>query len=195
MASTTLKILKSGFIPEITSNSLAHTQKPPLISWTLQSAWSHMNSSQIFSSNLLSSSLSYLHWNSFHPTQIFLSLPYGEFPMARRNCSSLNSYDAFSEVILQAFLKWGYGKASLLRAQQQARLVPTTCLLATYDNLQAPPTSSTSDNPMTTIFHNSPTSLRKPSDLQHGHDPLVHPRHLKPYQPAILCAAHLWNQS
>ena len=82
-----------------------------------------------------------------------------------------------------------------LRAQQQARLVPTTCLLATYDNLQAPPTSSTSDNPMTTIFHNSPTSLRKPSDLQHDHDPLVHPRHPKPYQPAILCVAHLWNQS
>ena len=83
------------------------------------------------------SSLSYLHRNSSHPTHVFSSLPYGEFLRVRRNCSTLESFDHFSEIILEAFIHRGYDRASLDRARQQARTKDRSSLLETYANLQA----------------------------------------------------------
>ena len=50
------------------------------------------------------SSLSYLHRDSCHPTHVFQSLPYGEFLRVRRNCSTLSSFNHFSDIILEAIL-------------------------------------------------------------------------------------------
>ena len=89
------------------------------------------------------SSLSYLQRNSCHPTHVFQALPYGEFLRVRRNCSTLDSFDHFSDIILEAFIQRGYERASLLRAQAQARGVDRPSLLAHYADLQ---TSQRTDN-------------------------------------------------
>ena len=83
------------------------------------------------------SSLSYLHRNSSHPPHVFTSLPFGEFLRVKRNCSTLESFDHFSEIILEAFIHHGYDRASLDRARQQARIKDRSSLLETYANLQA----------------------------------------------------------
>ena len=83
------------------------------------------------------SSLSYLHRLSSHPSHVFQSLPYGEFLRVRRNCSNLESFDRFSETILEAFILWGYNRASLNRARDQARAIDRHTLLDSYANLQA----------------------------------------------------------
>ena len=83
------------------------------------------------------SSLSYLHRLSSHPSQVFQSLPYGEFLRVRRNCSNLESFDRFSETILEAFILRGYNRASLNRAHDQARAIDRHTLLDSYANLQA----------------------------------------------------------
>ena len=49
-------------------------------------------------------SLSYLERTSFHPNHTFTSLPYGEFVRARRNCSTAEAYEIFSQKIKSAFL-------------------------------------------------------------------------------------------
>ena len=89
------------------------------------------------------SSLSYLQRNSCHPTHVFQALPYGEFLRVCRNCSTLDSFDHFSDIILEAFIQRGYDRASLLRAQAQARGVDRPSLLAHYADLQ---TSQRTDN-------------------------------------------------
>ena len=43
-------------------------------------------------------SLSYLHRDPCHPTLVFQSLPYGEFLRVRRNCSTLSSFNHFSDI-------------------------------------------------------------------------------------------------
>ena len=83
------------------------------------------------------SSLSYLHRNSCHPTHVFQALPYREFLRVRKNCSTLDSFDHFSDIILEAFTQRGNDSASLLRAQSQARGVDRPSLLAHYANLEA----------------------------------------------------------
>ena len=57
------------------------------------------------------SSLSYLHRDSCHPTHIFQALPYGEFLRVCRNCSTFGSFDHFTEIILEAFILRGYNRA------------------------------------------------------------------------------------
>ena len=82
------------------------------------------------------SSLSYLHRDSSHPTHVFQALPYGEFLRVRRNCSTISSFNRFSDIILEAFVQRGYDRVSLLRAQEQARSVERHSLLEPYANLQ-----------------------------------------------------------
>ena len=84
------------------------------------------------------SSLSYLHRDSSHPTHIFQALPYGEFIRVRRKCSTLSSFDHFSDIILEAFIRQGYNRDSLLRAREQARGTDRSSLLESYANLQVP---------------------------------------------------------
>ena len=67
------------------------------------------------------SSLSYLHQIPSHPTHVFQSLPHGEFLRVCRNCTHLNTFNHNAEIIFQAFIKQGYDRASLIRAQYQAR--------------------------------------------------------------------------
>ena len=88
------------------------------------------------------SSLSYLHRTSSHPTHVFQSLPYGEFLRVRRNCTHLDTFDHYAEVLLQAFIKRGYDRASLIRARDQARSKDRTSLLAPYANLQTQDTTT-----------------------------------------------------
>ena len=82
-------------------------------------------------------SLSFLHRHSSHPSHVFNSLPYGEFLRVRRNCSTRQSFEHFSEIILEAFIHRGYDRASLDGARQQARTIDRSSLLETYANLQA----------------------------------------------------------
>ena len=95
------------------------------------------------------SSLSYLHRTSSHPTHVFKSLPYGEFLRVRRNCTHLDSFDHFAEILLQAFVDRGYDRASLIRARDQARSKNRSTLLASYANPQVQNTSNanTSNSP------------------------------------------------
>ena len=88
-------------------------------------------------------SLSYLHRPSSHPTHILQSLPWGKFLRVRRNCTHLDSFDHFAEIILQAFIEWGYGHASLIRARHQARSKDRSSLLAPHANLQTHNTITT----------------------------------------------------
>ena len=96
------------------------------------------------------SSLSYLHWDSCHPTIVFQSLPYGEFLRVCRNCSIPSSFNPFSNVILEAFIPRGCDRVSLLRAQEQVCSIERSSLLDSYANPH--------------VSHRTDTNLNSPSD-------------------------------
>ena len=91
------------------------------------------------------SSLSYLHRDSCHPIIVFQSLPYGEFLRVCRNCSKRSSFNHFSDIILEAFIRQGYERDFLLRAQEQARDVDRSSMLEPYANLQVSHRTDTSN--------------------------------------------------
>ena len=82
------------------------------------------------------SSLSYLHRDSCHPTHVFQSLPYGEFLRVCRNCSTLSSFNHFSNIILEAFIQRGCDRVSLLRAQEHVGSIDRSSLLDSHANPQ-----------------------------------------------------------
>ena len=77
------------------------------------------------------SSLAYLR-NSYHPRRVFDALPYGEFVRARRNCSTIESYDSHSYRLLQAFLERGYNPDQLEKARSKSRQLSCQDILHKY---------------------------------------------------------------
>ena len=128
------------------------------------------------------------------PTHVFQSLPYGEFLRVRRNYSTLSSFNHFSDIILEAFIRWGYDRYSLLTAQEQARDVDRSSLLEPKANLHVSHRTDTSNlnSPTDQFFFildhhqkkNPPVSQTK----------LDHPRDVKHYQWPISIGSNLWSQ-
>ena len=85
------------------------------------------------------SSLSYLHRSSCHPSHVFKSLPYGEFLRTRRNCSKLDAFDRYASVLKEAFLKRGYNPDELNLAMAKARALDRTSLLQPKEGTSSQP--------------------------------------------------------
>ena len=86
-------------------------------------------------------SLSYLERTSFHHNHTFTSLPYGEFVRARRNCSTAEAYEIFSQKIKSAFLTRGYDASLLETARLRASSLSRDLLFDAYkaDQTSTPP--------------------------------------------------------
>ena len=80
-------------------------------------------------------SLSYLERTSFHPKHTFISLPYGEFVRARRNCSTAEAFEIFSLKIKSVFQARGYDTSVLEAARLKAHSLSRYDLFDAYKQI------------------------------------------------------------
>ena len=108
-------------------------------------------------------SLSYLERTSFHPNHTFTSLPYGEFVRARRNCSTAEAYEIFSQKIKSAFLTRGYDASLLETARLRASSLSRDLLFDAYkaDQTSTPPPREDAPFHFINTFHPESYRLRK----------------------------------
>lgn len=72
---------------------------------------------------------SFLHWNSYHPTPLKSGIPIGQYLREKRNCSDMTSFHSECGELYNRFRARGYPKKVLHRAYKRARDTPREELL------------------------------------------------------------------